>query len=157
MFENRWNDKEIRDRLASAGDSELQQDLAYRVYTSQLIGQVPDLVMHGGCNTSCKSVTTNIFGVAIDVLCVKGLGWDLGTIEAPGLPAVKLAPLLELWSLDALSDKEMVDVHRANLVDSASPNPRWKRFFMRSCRTSSSITRTPPRFWPLPTCRMRAR
>ena len=53
----------------------------------------------------------------------RGSGWDLGTIEAPGLPAVKLAPLLELRSLDALSDEEMVNVQRANLVDSASPNP----------------------------------
>ena len=123
MFENRWNENEIQRRLENAGDSQLQQDLVYRVYTSQLIGQVPDLVMHGGGNTSCKSVTSDIFGDAIDVLCVKGSGWDLGTIEAPGLPAVKLAPLLELRSLDALSDEEMVNVQRANLVDSASPNP----------------------------------
>ena len=123
MFENRWNENDIRDRLAKVGHSQLEQDLAYRVYTSQLIGQVPDLVMHGGGNTSCKSVTTDLFGNDIEVLCVKGSGWDLGTIEAPGLPAVKLALLLELRALDALSDEDMVNVQRANLVDSASPNP----------------------------------
>ena len=123
MFENRWNETEIQARLAKAGISQLDHDLAYRVYTSQLIGQVPDLVMHGGGNTSCKSVTTDLFGNDVEVLCVKGSGWDLGTIEAPGLPAVKLAPLLELRSLAALSDEEMVNVQRANLVDSASPNP----------------------------------
>ena len=38
MFENRWNENEIRNRLAEAGDGKLEQDLAYRVYTSQLIG-----------------------------------------------------------------------------------------------------------------------
>lgn len=123
MFENRWNENEIQDWVAKAGESQLEQDLAYRVYTSQLIGQVPDLVMHGGGNTSCKSVTTDLFGNEIEVLCVKGSGWDLGTIEAPGLPAMKLAPLLELRALDALSDEDMVNVQRANLVDSASPNP----------------------------------
>ena len=79
--------------------------------------------MHGGGNTSCKSVTTDLHGNKIDVLCVKGLGWDLGTIEAPGLPAVRLDQLLELESLKALSNEEMVNVQRANLLDSAAPNP----------------------------------
>ena len=32
------------------------------------------------------------------------------TIEVPGLPAIKLEPLLELRKLDALSDEEMVNV-----------------------------------------------
>ena len=72
MFENRWNETEIQARLAKAGISQLDHDLAYRVYTSQLIGQVPDLVMHGGGNTSCKSVTTDLFGNDVEVLCVKG-------------------------------------------------------------------------------------
>ena len=31
-----------------------------------------------------------------DVLCVKGSGWDMADIEPPGLPAVKLEPLLLL-------------------------------------------------------------
>jgi rhamnose utilization protein RhaD (predicted bifunctional aldolase and dehydrogenase)/NAD(P)-dependent dehydrogenase (short-subunit alcohol dehydrogenase family) len=57
------------------------------------------------------------------VLCVKGSGWDMGTIEAPGLPAVRLAPLKELHGLQALSDEDMVNVQRSNLLDSKSPNP----------------------------------
>ena len=59
----------------------------------------------------------------IDVLCVKGSGWNLGTIEAAGLPAVKLQPLLELRQLSKLSDEDMVNLQRANLLDSSSPNP----------------------------------
>ena len=57
------------------------------------------------------------------MLCVKGSGWDMGTIEAPGLPAVRLAPLRELVGLQALSDEDMVNVQRCNLLDSKSPNP----------------------------------
>ena len=59
----------------------------------------------------------------IDVLCVKGSGWDMGTIEAPGLPAVRLAPLRELRGLQALSDEDMVNVQRSNLLDTKAPNP----------------------------------
>ena len=122
-FTNNWDEAEILRRLADAGPSQLDRDLVFRVYTSQLIGRQPELVMHGGGNTSCKSVTTDIHGNKIDVLCVKGSGWDLGTIEAPGLPAVRLDQLLELESLKALSDEEMVNLQRANLLDSAAPNP----------------------------------
>ena len=122
-FNNHWDDTEIQRRLHASKDTTLATDLVYRVYTSQLIGQVPDLVMHGGGNTSCKSVAVDLNGEEIDVLCVKGSGWDLGTIEAPGMPAVRLAPLMELRNLEALSDEDMVNVQRANLLDSASPNP----------------------------------
>ena len=122
-FTNHWDETEIQQRLKAAEDTTLARDLVYRVYTSQLIGQIPDLVMHGGGNTSCKSIAIDLNGDEIDVLCVKGSGWDLGTIEAPGLPAVRLAPLLELRNLETLSDEDMVNVQRANLLDSASPNP----------------------------------
>ncbi len=54
---------------------------------------------------------------------MKGSGWDMGTIEAPGLPAVRLAPLRELVGLQALSDEDMVNVQRCNLLDAKSPNP----------------------------------
>ncbi len=65
----------------------------------------------------------DVTGQPLDVLCVKGSGWDMGTIEAPGLPAVRLAPLRELEGLQALSDEDMVNVQRANLLDSKAPNP----------------------------------
>ena len=79
--------------------------------------------MHGGGNTSCKTTMPDLFGDTVRVLCVKGSGWDLGTIEVPGLPAIKLELLLELRKLDALRDEDMVNVQRANLMDQASPNP----------------------------------
>lgn len=123
QFLNNWCDAAWAQSRLAAGTSDFDNDLADRVYTSQLIGGVPDLVMHGGGNTSCKSVTSNLFGEDIDVLCIKGSGWDLGTIEAAGLPAVKLEPLLQLRQLPKLSDEDMVNVQRANLLNSSSPNP----------------------------------
>ena len=57
------------------------------------------------------------------MLCVKGSGWDLGDIEPPGLPAVRLAPIRRLLALEALSDEEMVNAQRGALLDSTAPNP----------------------------------
>src|SRR5262249_59469213 len=45
------------------------------------------------------------------------------SVEPPGLPAVKLAPLRELLALPHLSDEDMVNYQRINLLDSAAPNP----------------------------------
>jgi rhamnose utilization protein RhaD (predicted bifunctional aldolase and dehydrogenase)/NAD(P)-dependent dehydrogenase (short-subunit alcohol dehydrogenase family) len=62
-------------------------------------------------------------GETAEVLCVKGSGWDMATIEPPGLPAVRLGPLLKLAKFKALSDEEMVAAQRANLIDAGAPNP----------------------------------
>ena len=123
MVLNRWNDDEAKKFVDAAGTDVADQELALRVYTSRLIGQDPDLVQHGGGNTSCKLKRNDIFGQPMDVLHVKGSGWDLGVIEAAGLPGVRMKQLLELRQLDALSDEDMVNLQRANLLDSTSPNP----------------------------------
>ncbi|MBL1421881.1 MAG: bifunctional aldolase/short-chain dehydrogenase [Alphaproteobacteria bacterium] len=123
MVENLWNTKIAEQFLTEAGEDSADQQLALRVYTSQLLGQNPDLVMHGGGNTSVKVDRTDIFGNSIKVLHVKGSGWDLETIQAPGLPAVNMAPLANLRNLETLSDEDMVNIQRSNLLDSKSPNP----------------------------------
>jgi rhamnose utilization protein RhaD (predicted bifunctional aldolase and dehydrogenase)/NAD(P)-dependent dehydrogenase (short-subunit alcohol dehydrogenase family) len=123
MFANLWDDAEAKRWTDAAGPDEADRLLALRVYTSRLIGSDPDLVMHGGGNTSVKVTRRDLFGEEIRVLHVKGSGWDLGDIEAPGLPGVRLDPLLELRRLDRLSDEDMVNQQRSNLLDSAAPNP----------------------------------
>ncbi|MGV6848546.1 MAG: bifunctional aldolase/short-chain dehydrogenase [Marinibacterium sp.] len=123
MIENRYDEDEAARWAAAAGPDPADRDLAVRVYTSRLIGQNPDLVMHGGGNTSLKTVRADIFGRDRPVLHIKGSGWDLNTIEAPGMPGVWLEPLLELRSLEALSDEDMVNQQRRNLLDSSAPNP----------------------------------
>jgi rhamnose utilization protein RhaD (predicted bifunctional aldolase and dehydrogenase)/NAD(P)-dependent dehydrogenase (short-subunit alcohol dehydrogenase family) len=97
--------------------------VALRTYTARLVGSEPSLVLHGGGNTSVKATATTLLGETIDVLHIKGSGWDLATIEPPGHPAVRLAPLRRLRTLDALTDEEMVNELRATLLDSAAPNP----------------------------------
>ena len=98
-------------------------DLAIRCYTSQLIGRRPDLVLHGGGNTSVKLVVTNMVGTEMQVLAVKGSGYNLDSIVPKGFPLVDLSHLRKLLNLDVLSDIEMVNELRTHMLDSSSPNP----------------------------------
>ncbi|NJS38194.1 MAG: bifunctional aldolase/short-chain dehydrogenase, partial [Rhodobacteraceae bacterium] len=123
MIANLWTDAEAKAMQDAAGADPLARELALRVLTSRLIGRDPDLVMHGGGNTSLKSQAVDIFGDAVDVLHIKGSGWDLEVIEAKGLPAVRMEPLMRLRGLAALSDEAMVAVQRLNLLDPSAPNP----------------------------------
>ena len=122
-MKNLWSDSDARAAVAHHAAKGIGEDLALRVYTTRLLGGEPRLVLHGGGNTSVKTTVADVTGAPVDVLCVKGSGWDMRTIEAPGLPAVRLQPLGALIDLPALGDEEMVNVQRCNLLDSKSPNP----------------------------------
>jgi len=122
-MENHWSDTDAQHIIKYYAESGINEDIALRVYTSRLLGNEPRLVLHGGGNTSVKTTATDITGKNINILCVKGSGWDLGNIEPPGLPAVRLEPLKKLVSLNALSDEDMVNAQRCNLLDSSAPNP----------------------------------
>jgi rhamnose utilization protein RhaD (predicted bifunctional aldolase and dehydrogenase)/NAD(P)-dependent dehydrogenase (short-subunit alcohol dehydrogenase family) len=108
------------DRYARQG---VAPDVALRVYTTRLLGQDPALVLHGGGNTSVKTVVADLGGQDTEVLSVKGTGWDMGSMEPAGMPAVRLAPLLALRARQKVSDEEMVRFQRANLIDPMAPNP----------------------------------
>lgn len=112
-----------RDRWDEGEAKKFKTPLEQRVYTSRLLGADPDLVLHGGGNTSCKATARNLVGEEMEVLYIKGSGWDLATIEAPGFPAVDLAYLRKLRALDALSDPDMVNELRTHMMNAASPTP----------------------------------
>ncbi|HEY1559638.1 MAG TPA: bifunctional aldolase/short-chain dehydrogenase [Caulobacteraceae bacterium] len=118
-----WDDEDAATAVARYAADGVSEDLALRTYSARLLGAEPALVLHGGGNTSVKTRATDLFGDELEVLCVKGSGWDLATIEPAGHPAVRLTPLLRLRGLKRLSDEDMVNVQRANLLDQAAPNP----------------------------------
>ncbi len=122
-MESLWSDSEAQASVERYGQQGVGEDVALRVYTTRLLGGEPRLVLHGGGNTSVKTTLTDLAGEAVDTLCVKGSGWDMASIEPPGLPAVRLEPLRRLRALDRLSDEDMVNVQRGNLLDAAAPNP----------------------------------
>ena len=120
---NRWSDKDSKEFVSKLVSKGVNEDLALRTYSARLLGSDPELVLHGGGNTSVKTIMKDIFGNDLSVICVKGSGWDLGTIEPEGHPSVKIEPLLELKNLESLSDEEMVSAQRQNLLNPNSPNP----------------------------------
>jgi rhamnose utilization protein RhaD (predicted bifunctional aldolase and dehydrogenase)/NAD(P)-dependent dehydrogenase (short-subunit alcohol dehydrogenase family) len=122
-MQSRWSDAEAQDYIRRYAAQGVNEDLALRVYTTRLLGRDPSLVLHGGGNTSVKTTAKDMLGEDVAVLHIKGSGWDMGEIEPAGLPAVRLGPLRKLRTLAKLSDEDMVNQQRINLLDSTAPNP----------------------------------
>jgi rhamnose utilization protein RhaD (predicted bifunctional aldolase and dehydrogenase)/NAD(P)-dependent dehydrogenase (short-subunit alcohol dehydrogenase family) len=122
-MDSRFVERDAEALVARYADGGVNRDLALRVYTTRLLGQDPRLVLHGGGNTSVKTTVPDLLGQQTAVLCVKGTGWDMGVMEPPGMPAVRIEPLLRLRARDAVSDEEMVRFQRASLIDPMAPNP----------------------------------
>ncbi|HHS93031.1 MAG TPA: oxidoreductase [Campylobacterales bacterium] len=108
-MKNLWNDEEAKN---------YNSDLALRVYSSNLLGRSDELVLHGGGNTSVKSVVDGE-----EILFVKGSGWDLVSIKEEGFAPVKMTTLLEMAALDELSDTDMVSGQKAGMINKSAPNP----------------------------------
>ena len=113
-MESRWRSAEAAAFEGAVGEC---------VYCSRLIGSDPSLVLHGGGNSSVKVPYRDVTGRDIDVLHVKGSGWDMGTIEAPGFSPLRLSRLHELLELDSLTDVDMMRELAAARLDPAAPNP----------------------------------
>ena len=118
-----WNDADACTAVEHYSRDGVGEDLALRTYSARLLGAEPRLVLHGGGNTSVKTRARDVFGEDVEVLCVKGSGWDLASIEPPGHPAVRLQPLMKLRALNRLSDEDMVSAQRQLLLDPSAPNP----------------------------------
>jgi rhamnose utilization protein RhaD (predicted bifunctional aldolase and dehydrogenase) len=108
-MKNLWDDNEAK---------EYEVDLGLRVYTSNLLGRSDELVLHGGGNTSVKSVVDGE-----DILFVKGSGWDLVSIKAEGFAPVKLDALKNMATFEVLSDSDMVKLQKEAMIDKSAPNP----------------------------------
>ncbi len=113
----------MRSAWKDAEAKQFKGDLGLRVYTSRLLGRDKSLVLHGGGNTSVKVLEKNVFGEEEAILYVKGSGWDLETIEPEGFSPVRLAHVLRLAELPALSDPEMVNQLVTHMLKASAPAP----------------------------------
>jgi rhamnose utilization protein RhaD (predicted bifunctional aldolase and dehydrogenase)/NAD(P)-dependent dehydrogenase (short-subunit alcohol dehydrogenase family) len=109
-----WNEVEA---------AQFEGDLAQRVYSSRLLGREPALVLHGGGNTSVKLAERNVVGEEETILYVKGSGGDLARIDEGGFSPVRMAHLLALAKLPALSDPQMVNELRTHMTRASAPTP----------------------------------
>ena len=122
-MKNLWNFKTSRDYIVNFKKFGVNQDLALRIYTTHLIGGEKKLVLHGGGNTSVKYFYTDIFNRKNRAIFVKGSGWNMSNLNHQGMPGLKLEPLLKTISFKKMTDENMVNYLRLNLLDSNSPNP----------------------------------
>jgi len=110
-----WNDEEAK--------AFLNDPLQLRVYTSRLLGLEPELVLHGGGNTSVKVKKENIFGDIEEILYVKASGVDLTDVQLAGFAPVKLEVLEKMALLEKLDDADLLRLQRTSMLDPDSPNP----------------------------------
>jgi rhamnose utilization protein RhaD (predicted bifunctional aldolase and dehydrogenase)/NAD(P)-dependent dehydrogenase (short-subunit alcohol dehydrogenase family) len=122
-MKSRWNDADAERAVSDRKAAGISEALALRTYSARLLGAETALVLHGGGNTSVKAKAKTILGETIDVLHVKGSGWDLATIEPPGHPAVRMAPLVRLLELPEMTDEQMVNELRLALLEANAPTP----------------------------------
>ncbi|MBZ5545180.1 MAG: bifunctional aldolase/short-chain dehydrogenase [Acidobacteriia bacterium] len=121
-MENRWRDDEAAEFIRKYA-AQWGEDLALRTYASRLLGAEPDLVLHGGGNTSVKGTHTNLLGERVPAIYVKASGFDLEGIEPAGHSGLDLVPLKKLRALDDLGDETMMEEFRTRLFNPHAATP----------------------------------
>jgi rhamnose utilization protein RhaD (predicted bifunctional aldolase and dehydrogenase)/NAD(P)-dependent dehydrogenase (short-subunit alcohol dehydrogenase family) len=110
----RWVDEEA---------AAIADDVGLCAYASRLLGADPTLVLAGGGNSSVKTSEADVFGDPVEVLHVKGSGWDMGGLQPGGLAPLRLGTVARLAELPELSDARMATELRAACLDPAAPAP----------------------------------
>ena len=122
-MKNLWSDKDAKAAIARGRRHGVGRDVALRVYTTNLLGGDPRLVLHGGGNTSVKTRGTDTDGSTIDVLHVKASGYDMADLGPEGLTPVRLDPLRRLIDLEDLDDEAMIAAGNGQKLDPTAANP----------------------------------
>ena len=122
LMESRWSDANARAYVAQYRERRRGSGAA-RLYLAAARARAVRSCCTAAAILRSRRGSRDLLGDKIDVLCVKGSGWDMADIEPAGLPAVRLDPLRRLEKLDRLSDEDMVNYLRGNLLDAAAPNP----------------------------------
>ena len=109
LMQSFWDDTEAA-RCAN--------ELDLRVYTSHLLGREPSLVLHGGGNTSVKTVEH-----AEQRLCVKGSGADLAHVTAKDFTPLRLEEVKRLIALTDLDNEALMAAVSTCVAESGRPRP----------------------------------
>jgi len=122
-LKNLWSERNAKAAIAGWRRRSIGRDVALRVYSTNLLGGDPRLVLHGGGNTSVKSRGRDTDGSMTDVLHVKASGYDMADLGAEGLTAVRLDPLRRLVDLGDLDDEAMIAAGNGQKIDPGAANP----------------------------------
>ena len=101
------------------------EPLALRTYTARLLGADPALVLHGGGNTSVKAQATTLFPGAHRSTSSTSRA-PAGTSRRSSRRATRPSASRRssrYRALPAMTDEDMVNELRANLLDASAPTP----------------------------------
>ena len=90
---------------------------------TRALGGSPRLVLHGGGNSSLKSVTTDIDGSPRPVLWVKGSGHSMATIAEDGFAPLDLERLRKLLPPAKVPESDLRNELRCALLKASAPDP----------------------------------
>src|SRR5699024_4269580 len=85
-------------------------------------GSHDDLVLHGGGNSSVKSTVADITGENVEVIYVKGSGWDMATIERAGFAPLRLDRVRSLLTIAEIEDTVLVNELKCASLDAVAPS-----------------------------------
>jgi rhamnose utilization protein RhaD (predicted bifunctional aldolase and dehydrogenase)/NAD(P)-dependent dehydrogenase (short-subunit alcohol dehydrogenase family) len=119
---NRWSDDKSAQSIKKYG-KRLGEDLAVGLYVASLIGAEDKLVLHGGGNSSVKTVYKNLLGEQISAIYVKASGFNMASLAPNGYTGLDLDSLKKLRTLSKLSDEDMVNEFRIHCLDARSATP----------------------------------
>lgn len=127
MIKSLWSDDEVKSEkvLSSAGvfDDGYGMDLAYCLYITKLVGRDSSLVIHGGGNTSVKSVWRDIYGNIRPSIFVKASGVDMVNASLDDFTALHLDNLLQMSVLTDISDELMINEFRVSMFNHRHKTP----------------------------------
>ena len=121
-MKSRWSEAEAAKYVAEYGAA-WGEELALRTYTSRLIGQEEEIVLHGGGNASVKGRWRNAWGEPVPAIYVKASGCDLARIMPQGYAPLDLEYLRRLRTLASLSDERMANEFQTHVLDCHAPRP----------------------------------
>jgi rhamnose utilization protein RhaD (predicted bifunctional aldolase and dehydrogenase)/NAD(P)-dependent dehydrogenase (short-subunit alcohol dehydrogenase family) len=121
-MESRWSDEKAARFIEHYG-GKWGEDLAVGLYVASLIGAEDKLVLHGGGNSSVKTIHINLLGERLHALFVKASGYNMASIAPNGYSGLNLDHLKKLYALSELSDEAMVNEFRTHLFDAHSATP----------------------------------
>ncbi len=125
-MESAYNEDHAKELIRHYAD--VAEELVLRTYTSRLLGANPNLVLHGGGNTSIKLTQKNILLEDQEILYVKGSGVDLASIEPAEFVVLDLAFLKKFRRLEKLEDEEMENQLQIHKLQTSPLNPSVESF-----------------------------
>lgn len=120
-MKNTWSDADAIRAQKSFGNGD--DNLGLLIYATRLLGAEPELALHGGGNTSLKTVVSTITGQRRPALLVKSSGADMGAATADQFVTLDLDYCASLRTLPDLDDGQMADEFRLHLLKTTENRP----------------------------------